>query len=117
MKYIDVCKALYDYEAGSEDELSFKEDDILYILERDDDDWWKAQLKFQQPDEVGPIGLIPANYASEVMLRSPQSSIHINFSAHLLNLLCRPRLLVLFLRSMTMTLNRKRKSVLKKAIL
>ncbi|KAG2189202.1 hypothetical protein INT44_004344, partial [Umbelopsis vinacea] len=65
MKYIDVCKALYDYEAGSEDELTFKEDDILYILERDDDDWWKAQLKPQQPDEVGPIGLIPANYASE----------------------------------------------------
>jgi hypothetical protein len=76
MKYIDVCKALYDYEAGSEDELSFKEDDILYILERDDDDWWKAQLKLQQPDEVGPIGLIPANYASEVRFFGQCYSLH-----------------------------------------
>jgi hypothetical protein len=76
MKYIDVCKALYDYEAGSEDELSFKEDDILYILERDDDDWWKAQLKLQQPDEVGPIGLIPANYASEVRFLGQCYSLH-----------------------------------------
>lgn len=78
MKYIDVCKALYDYEAGSEDELSFKEDDILYILERDDDDWWKAQLKLQQPDEVGPIGLIPANYASEVLFLSNATLFMLN---------------------------------------
>ncbi|CAM0140066.1 cytoskeletal protein binding protein [Umbelopsis sp. WA50703] len=76
MKYIDVCRALYDYEAGSEDELSFKEDDILYILERDDDDWYKAQLKLQQPDEIGPVGLIPANYVSEAEALGAVSAIY-----------------------------------------
>ncbi|KAG2175025.1 hypothetical protein INT43_006087, partial [Umbelopsis isabellina] len=76
MKYIDVCRALYDYEAGSEDELSFKEDDILYILERDDEDWYKAQLKLQQPDEIGPVGLIPANYVSEAEALGAVSALY-----------------------------------------
>ena len=67
MKYTAVCKALYDYEAQSDEELSFKEDNMLYILDKDDDpDWWKAQLKTVSLEEVGPIGLVPANYIDEV---------------------------------------------------
>ncbi|KAF7732290.1 cytoskeletal protein binding protein [Apophysomyces ossiformis] len=65
MKYITICKALYDYDAQTEEELSFKEDDILYILEKDDDDWWKAQLKIPSLEQIGPVGLIPANYITE----------------------------------------------------
>lgn len=66
MKYVAVSKALYDYEALSDEELSFKEDNVLYVLENDDPDWWKAQLKTPSLDEVGPVGLVPANYVSEV---------------------------------------------------
>ncbi|KAG2219913.1 hypothetical protein INT45_008550, partial [Circinella minor] len=66
MKYTAVCKALYDYKAQSDEELTFKEDNILYILDKDDDpDWWKAQLKTVSLEEVGPIGLVPANYIDE----------------------------------------------------
>lgn len=67
MKYTTICKALYDYTAQSDEELTFKEDDILYILDKDEDpDWWKAQLKPASLDQVGPIGLVPANYVDEV---------------------------------------------------
>ncbi|KAI9262415.1 hypothetical protein BDA99DRAFT_511136 [Phascolomyces articulosus] len=66
MKYTAVCKALYDYKAQSDEELTFNEDNILYILDKDDDpDWWKAQLKATSLEEVGPIGLVPANYIDE----------------------------------------------------
>jgi hypothetical protein len=68
MKYITICKALYDYEPQTDEEVSFKEDDILYILENDDPDWWKAQLKTVSLDQVGPIGLVPSNYIDEVRL-------------------------------------------------
>lgn len=67
MKYTSICKALYDYKAQSEDELTFKEDDVLYILDKEEDpDWWKAQLKTASLDQVGPVGLVPANYVDEV---------------------------------------------------
>ncbi|KAI7890538.1 uncharacterized protein EV154DRAFT_444474, partial [Mucor mucedo] len=60
MKYIDICSALYDYQAQSKEEISFQAQDILYILDKSDVDWYKAQLKVQSLD--GPTGLIPANY-------------------------------------------------------
>ncbi|CAG8505262.1 6612_t:CDS:10 [Ambispora leptoticha] len=66
---VKICRALYDYEAATEDELSFKEDDVLYILEDDDNEWWKAKLKVSLEDggfeEDGPIGLVPSNYVHE----------------------------------------------------
>ncbi|KAI9320560.1 hypothetical protein BX666DRAFT_1909141 [Dichotomocladium elegans] len=66
MKYISISRALYDYTAQSDEELTFKEDDILYILDKDEDpDWWKAQLKAPSLVEAGPIGLVPANYLQE----------------------------------------------------
>ncbi|KAI8341915.1 hypothetical protein BC941DRAFT_369299 [Chlamydoabsidia padenii] len=65
MKYTTICKALYDYEPQTDEEVSFKEDDILYILENDDPDWWKAQLKTTSLDQVGPVGLVPSNYIDE----------------------------------------------------
>jgi hypothetical protein len=38
MAYVAVAKALYDYEAQDpQDELSFKEDQVLYIVEKEDE--------------------------------------------------------------------------------
>lgn len=65
MKYVEVCIAQYDYEARTPDEITVHEDDTLYIIEKEDDDWWRAELK-QPNGEQGPIGLIPANYMVEV---------------------------------------------------
>lgn len=66
MKYLNICSALYDYTAQNEEEISFKAQDVLYILEKEDPDWHKAQLKVANTD--GPIGLIPANYIEKVTL-------------------------------------------------
>lgn len=66
MAYVSLCKALYDYAATAEDELTFTEDALLYVLEADDDEWWKAKLKTgDDDDDEGPVGLVPANYVEE----------------------------------------------------
>lgn len=36
--YLAVLKAAYDYEPGSEDEIAIKEDQILFLIERTDDE-------------------------------------------------------------------------------
>ncbi|KAG1499753.1 hypothetical protein G6F47_001851 [Rhizopus delemar] len=60
MKYIDLCVALYDYHSQDNEELSFKANDVLYILNKDNSDWYKAQLKSNDGD--GTVGLVPSNY-------------------------------------------------------
>ncbi|KAI8085032.1 uncharacterized protein BX664DRAFT_338374 [Halteromyces radiatus] len=66
MKYLQVCQALYDYEARTPDEITINENDILYVIEKEDNDWWKAELKQISNEEPGPIGLVPASYLEEV---------------------------------------------------
>jgi hypothetical protein len=66
MKYLQVCQALYDYEARTTDEISIKESDTLYILAKEDDDWWKAELKQASTEGPAMIGLVPATYMDEV---------------------------------------------------
>eukprot|EP01100_Stratorugosa_tubuloviscum_P012323 TRINITY_DN580_c0_g2_i1.p1 TRINITY_DN580_c0_g2~~TRINITY_DN580_c0_g2_i1.p1 ORF type:complete len:1264 (+),score=732.79 TRINITY_DN580_c0_g2_i1:136-3927(+) len=51
------CKALYFYDAQHDDELTFKEGDIISILGKDGD-WWTGELR-------GAKGLFPANYVEE----------------------------------------------------
>ncbi|CAI2182385.1 11383_t:CDS:10, partial [Funneliformis geosporum] len=63
--YVSICIALYDYTAQTEDELTFHEDDVLYILENDEEDWWKAKLKSANTEGEHPIGLVPRNYIQE----------------------------------------------------
>ncbi|RXK37875.1 hypothetical protein M231_04874 [Tremella mesenterica] len=66
MAYVAVAKALYDYTAQDpETELSLKEDQIVYIIEKEDNDWWKAKLK-ETDGNQGAIGLIPQTYVEEI---------------------------------------------------
>ena len=37
--YLAVLKAAYDYEPTSEDEIAIKEDQILFLIERTDDEY------------------------------------------------------------------------------
>ena len=37
-EYIAIVKAIYDYEPSSEDELAIKEEQILFLVERTDDE-------------------------------------------------------------------------------
>lgn len=118
MKYITICKALYDYEPQTDEEVSFKEDDILYILENDDPDWWKAQLKTVSLDQVGPIGLIPSNYIDEVRLFNlPIDDTRANtHTLTLTNLLHRQNLSAQWKLSLTIKLSKRKNCLSMKRI-
>lgn len=51
------ARALYNYQANNDSELSFKANDILDITEQDESGWWLAELN-------GVSGFIPSNYMS-----------------------------------------------------
>lgn len=57
---VKIMKAIFNYQAQEEDELSFSIGDHLYILDQGDVDWWKARRK-------GVEGLVPSNHVEEVM--------------------------------------------------
>eukprot|EP00037_Helgoeca_nana_P018040 m.172092 g.172092 ORF g.172092 m.172092 type:complete len:514 (-) comp24268_c0_seq1:182-1723(-) len=54
-----LFQALYDYEARTEDDLSFKKGQKLKILNNSDGDWWQAQLS-----GTTRTGYIPSNYVA-----------------------------------------------------
>ncbi|CAK5275563.1 unnamed protein product [Mycena citricolor] len=62
--YLAVLKASYDYEpdAGAEDEIAIKENQILLLVARVDADWWKVKIKGESQEEESPVGLVPAAY-------------------------------------------------------
>ena len=58
-----LARALYDNQAETEDELSFKADEIVTVLEKNADEmegWWKCK------NQGGETGLCPANYLEEI---------------------------------------------------
>ncbi|KAJ3056397.1 F-BAR and double SH3 domains protein 1 [Rhizophlyctis rosea] len=48
-------KALYDYAAASDDELTFRTGDHIRLIDSSDPDWWEGELD-------GKRGAMPANY-------------------------------------------------------
>ncbi|KIL68468.1 hypothetical protein M378DRAFT_184914 [Amanita muscaria Koide BX008] len=65
-----VAKALYDY-AGSNtnDELQFNEGDIISIIDRSDEEWWKAERD-------GVVYIVPATYVEVVEDGDDECSDH-----------------------------------------
>lgn len=57
---LKTLRALYDYDAEEENELTFATDDILYVLDEDPSGWWTAQA-FD-----GKSGLVPMNFLEEL---------------------------------------------------
>lgn len=53
--YLEKVIAVYDYAAEREDELSFQENSLIYVLKKNDDGWWEGVLN-------GKTGLFPGNY-------------------------------------------------------
>ncbi len=84
MGFLGVYRAVYDYAAQAEGELTITEGDVLYVLEKsaDEDDWWKAKKKAVGDDDEEPMGLIPSNYIEEVCI----SPLRMHFGlAHCIN--------------------------------
>ncbi|KAA8642248.1 cytoskeletal protein-binding protein SLA1 [Aspergillus tanneri] len=66
MGFLGVYAAIYDYHPQAQGELELREGDLLYILEKSDEDaWWKAKKKAERDDEDEPEGLVPNNYVEE----------------------------------------------------
>lgn len=53
------CRALYEYAAGNDEELSFHEGDKLAVVDKSDPDWWKVE-------KDGAILLVPAAYVEVI---------------------------------------------------
>jgi hypothetical protein len=68
--YISVAKAIYDYEANAEGELSIAEDEVLHVYEKEDD-WWL--VKSQKPG--GRVGYVPGSYVEEEVQSVPLQCI------------------------------------------
>ncbi|XP_077173576.1 CD2-associated protein isoform X4 [Paroedura picta] len=60
-KVKEYCKTLYTYEGSNEDELSFKEGDVIQIISKDTGEagWWKGELN-------GKEGVFPDNFAVQI---------------------------------------------------
>lgn len=53
--YMEKVIAIYDYYADKDDELSFQESAVIYVLKKNDDGWWEGVMD-------GITGLFPGNY-------------------------------------------------------
>lgn len=53
--FLVIVVAIYDYYADKEDELSFQESAVIYVLKKNDDGWWEGVMD-------GVTGLFPGNY-------------------------------------------------------
>lgn len=63
-EHTSLAKALYDYDAAAQGELSIKEDEILMVFDREDE-WVLVQSR----KEGGKAGFVPGNYIEEVCFR------------------------------------------------
>lgn len=58
--YLEKVIAIYDYNADKEDELTFQEGQIIYVLKKNDDGWWEGVME-------GITGLFPGNYVEQTV--------------------------------------------------
>ena len=50
----------FDYDSRTDDDLSFKKGDLMYIISTDEGDWWFAYLK-----DSGEEGYVPSNFLAK----------------------------------------------------
>lgn len=59
-----ICRplvvAIYDYTADKEDELSFQEGAIIYVVKKNEDGWFEGVMN-------ATTGLFPGNYVESIM--------------------------------------------------
>ncbi|XP_032819219.1 abl interactor 1-like isoform X22 [Petromyzon marinus] len=58
--YIEKVVAVYDYVQDKDDELSFHEGSIIYVVRKNDDGWYEGATN-------GHTGLFPGNYVEPIM--------------------------------------------------
>lgn len=63
---IKMFVALYDYDARTDEDLSFKKGDLLEIINDMQGDWWYARAKLNRTATSKMEGYIPSNYVAKV---------------------------------------------------
>uniref|UniRef100_A0A8D3BTC6 Abl-interactor 1a n=1 Tax=Scophthalmus maximus TaxID=52904 RepID=A0A8D3BTC6_SCOMX len=58
--YVEKVVAIYDYSRDKDDELSFMEGAIIYVIKKNDDGWYEGLSN-------GVTGLFPGNYVESIM--------------------------------------------------
>ncbi|XP_061697704.1 abl interactor 2-like isoform X2 [Syngnathoides biaculeatus] len=58
--YLEKVVAIYDYTADKEDELSFQEGAIIYVVKKNEDGWFEGVMN-------NTTGLFPGNYVEAIM--------------------------------------------------
>ncbi|XP_068438372.1 abl interactor 1a isoform X8 [Clinocottus analis] len=58
--YVEKVVAIYDYSRDKDDELSFMEGSIIYVIKKNDDGWYEGV-------SGGVTGLFPGNYVESIM--------------------------------------------------
>ncbi|XP_051998961.1 abl interactor 2a isoform X7 [Xyrauchen texanus] len=58
--YLEKVVAIYDYSRDKEDELSFQEGSIIYVIKKNDDGWFEGVIN-------STTGLFPGNYVESIV--------------------------------------------------
>ena len=53
--FLATVIAIYDYAADKDDELTFQENSVIYVIRKNDDGWFEGVMN-------GVTGLFPGNY-------------------------------------------------------
>lgn len=74
----ELFVALYDYDARTAEDLTFRKGDKLKILNNSDGDWWQAQL-------MGPntVGYIPSNYVAKIQSIEAEEFVQMLIADHI----------------------------------
>ncbi len=69
MKDLEFCRALYDFQGQGPQELTFKKGDLVAVLQKVNNEWWRGRLQNAQ------IGLFPSNYVEIVRKKEDGGSM------------------------------------------
>uniref|UniRef100_A0A8R1I433 SH3 domain-containing protein n=1 Tax=Caenorhabditis japonica TaxID=281687 RepID=A0A8R1I433_CAEJA len=58
-EYLEKVRVIFDYEAEKEDELTLRENAIVYVVKKNEDGWYEGVLD-------GVTGLFPGNYVQKL---------------------------------------------------
>lgn len=64
-KYVTKAAAKYAYKAREDGELSFRKGWHMYVIHKQEDNWYVCELGENCGSERGSVGLVPYNYVNE----------------------------------------------------
>lgn len=63
--YVSQARARYTYKSQQQGELSFKKGWLMYVIHRQEDNWYVCELAETGREADGAVGLVPGNYVTE----------------------------------------------------